>query len=315
MTETSTIYNTKIYNYADEGTGIRLWNNSNLLLDNVEIYNASDTAIHASRNATISNKGNGIIRISTTGDNRASISASGDSKVTLYNTHIENKKSSTSGVLVGDGSTISLTNSSISSVNNNTLISGAGNLEVSLNNVDLSKSKNQRISASSDLTVNIQNGTSFDGYTSQENDGSININLTKSSWNITKNSTLFSLSLNENSFLTFNCGNGDKFYYISAGSVFMDKSSQIRLDLDETKILSMISSGDEFQLFSGDLTNYDLSDIDMFNSDGSYKLTYEEGESGKGWFKLIGYDVVPEPSTSTMSLLGIMCIILRRRRV
>lgn len=95
----------------------------------------------------------------------------------------------------------------------------------------------------------------------------------------------------------------------------MDKSSQIRLDLDETKILSMISSGDEFQLFSGDLTNYDLSDIDMFNSDGSYKLTYEEGESGKGWFKLIGYDVVPEPSTSTMSLLGIMCIILRRRRV
>jgi PEP-CTERM putative exosortase interaction domain len=315
MTETSTIYNTKIYNYADEGTGIRLWNNSNLLLDNVEIYNASDTAIHASRNATISNKGNGIIRISTTGDNRASISASGDSKVTLYNTHIENKKSSTSGVLVGDSSTISLTNSSISSVNNNTLISGAGNLEVSLNNVDLSKSKNQRISASSDLTVNIQNGTSFDGYTSQENDGSININLTKSSWNITKNSTLFSLSLNENSFLTFNCGNGDKFYYISAGSVFMDKSSQIRLDLDETKILSMISSGDEFQLFSGDLTNYDLSDIDMFNSDGSYKLTYEEGESGKGWFKLIGYDVVPEPSTSTMSLLGIMCIILRRRRV
>ena len=243
MTETSTIYNTKIYNYADEGTGIRLWNNSNLLLDNVEIYNASDTAIHASRNATISNKGNGIIRISTTGDNRASISASGDSKVTLYNTHIENKKSSTSGVLVGDSSTISLTNSSISSVNNNTLISGAGNLEVSLNNVDLSKSKNQRISASSDLTVNIQNGTSFDGYTSQENDGSININLTKSSWNITKNSTLFSLSLNENSFLTFNCGNGDKFYYISAGSVFMDKSSQIRLDLDETKILSMISSG------------------------------------------------------------------------
>lgn len=168
MTETSTIYNTKIYNYADEGTGIRLWNNSNLLLDNVEIYNASDTAIHASRNATISNKGNGIIRISTTGDNRASISASGDSKVTLYNTHIENKKSSTSGVLVGDSSTISLTNSSISSVNNNTLISGAGNLEVSLNNVDLSKSKNQRISASSDLTVNIQNGTSFDGYTSQK---------------------------------------------------------------------------------------------------------------------------------------------------
>jgi len=315
MTETSTIYNTKIYNYADGGTGIRLWNNSNLLLDNVEIYNASDTAIHASRNATISNKGNGIIRISTTGDNRASISASGDSKVTLYNTHIENKKSSTSGVLVGDSSTISLTNSSISSVNNNTLISGAGNLEVSLNNVDLSKSKNQRISASSDLTVNIQNGTSFDGYTSQENDGSININLTKSSWNITKNSTLFSLSLNENSFLTFNCGNGDKFYYISAGSVFMDKSSQIRLDLDETKILSMISSGDEYQLFSGDLTNYDLSDIDMFNSDGSYKLTYEEGESGKGWFKLIGYSVVPEPSTSTMSLLGIMCIILRRRRV
>ena len=301
MTETSTIYNTKIYNYADGGTGIRLWNNSNLLLDNVEIYNASDTAIHASRNATISNKGNGIIRISTTGDNRASISASGDSKVTLYNTHIENKKSSTSGVLVGDSSTISLT--------------GAGNLEVSLNNVDLSKSKNQRISASSDLTVNIQNGTSFDGYTSQENDGSININLTKSSWNITKNSTLFSLSLNENSFLTFNFGNGDKFYYISASSVFMDKSSQIRLDLDETKILSMISSGDEFQLFSGDLTNYDLSDIDMFNSDRSYKLTYEEGESGKGWFKLIGYGVVPEPSTSTMSLLGIMCIILRRRRV
>lgn len=97
MTETSTIYNTKIYNYADEGTGIRLWNNSNLLLDNVEIYNASDTAIHASRNATISNKGNGIIRISTTGDNRASISASGDSKVTLYNTHIENKNP----VLVG----------------------------------------------------------------------------------------------------------------------------------------------------------------------------------------------------------------------
>ena len=126
---------------------------------------------------------------------------------------------------------------------------------------------------------------------------------------------MFSLSLNENSFLTFNCGNGDKFYYISAGSVFMDKSSQIRLDLDETKILSMISSGDEFQLFSGDLTNYNLSDIDMFNSDGSYKLTYEEGESGKGWFKLIGYGVVPEPSTSTMSLLGIMCIILRRRRV
>ena len=291
------------------------WNNSNLLLDNVEIYNASDTAIHASRNATISNKGNGIIRISTTGDNRASISASGDSKVTLYNTHIENKKSSTSGVLVGDSSTISLTNSSISSVNNNTLISGAGNLEVSLNNVDLSKSKNQRISASSDLTVNIQNGTSFDGYTSQENDGSININLTKSSWNITKNSNLFSLSLNENSFLTFNFGNGDKFYYISAGSVFMDKSSQIRLDLDETKILSMISSGDEFQLFSGDLTNYNLSDIDMFNSDGSYKLTYEEGESGKGWFKLIGYDVVPEPSTSTMSLLGIVCILLKRRRV
>ena len=217
--------------------------------------------------------------------------------------------------MVGDSSTISLTNSSISSVNNNTLISGAGNLEVSLNNVDLSKSKNQRISASSDLTVNIQNGTSFDGYTSQENDGSININLTKSSWNITKNSTFFSLSLNENSFLTFNCGNGDKFYYISAGSVFMDKSSQIRLDLDETKILSMISSGDEFQLFSGDLTNYDLSDIDMFNSDGSYKLTYEEGESGKGWFKLIGYDVVPEPSTSTMSLLGIVCILLKRRRV
>ena len=315
MTETSTIYNTKIYNYADGGTGIRLWNNSNLLLDNVEIYNASDTAIHASRNATISNKGNGIIRISTTGDNRASISASGDSKVTLYNTHIENKKSSTSGVLVGDSSTISLTNSSISSVNNNTLISGAGNLKVSLSNVDLSKSKNQRISASSDLTVNIQNGTSFDGYTSQENDGSININLTKSSWNITKNSTLFSLSLNENSFLTFNFGNGDKFYYISASSVFMDKSSQIRLDLDETKILSMISSGDEFQLFSGDLTNYNLSDIDMFNSDGSYKLTYEEGESGKGWFKLIGYGVVPEPSTSTMSLLGIMCILLKRRRV
>lgn len=70
MTETSTIYNTKIYNYADGGTGIRLWNNSNLLLDNVEIYNASDTAIYASRNATISNKGNGIIRISTTGDMR-----------------------------------------------------------------------------------------------------------------------------------------------------------------------------------------------------------------------------------------------------
>ena len=290
MTETSTIYNTKIYNYADGGTGIRLWNNSNLLLDNVEIYNASDTAIYASRNATISNKGNGIIRISTTGDNEASIFASRDSKVTLYNTHIENKKSSTSGVLVGDSSTISLTNSSISSVNNNTLISGSGNLEVSLSNVDLSKSKNQRISASSDLTVNIQNGTSFDGYTSQENDGSININL------------------------TFNFGNGDKFYYISASSVFMDKSSQIRLDLDETKILSMISSGDEFQLFSGDLTNYNLSDIDMFNSDGSYKLTYEEGESGKGWFKLIGYGVVPKPSTSTMSLLGIVCILLKRRR-
>lgn len=82
MTETSTIYNTKIYNYADGGTGIRLWNNSNLLLDNVEIYNASDTAIYASRNATISNKGNGIIRISTTGDNEASIFASRDSKVT-----------------------------------------------------------------------------------------------------------------------------------------------------------------------------------------------------------------------------------------
>lgn len=61
MTETSTIYNTKIYNYADEGTGIRLWNNSNLFLDNVEIYNASDTAIHASRNATISNKGKELL--------------------------------------------------------------------------------------------------------------------------------------------------------------------------------------------------------------------------------------------------------------
>lgn len=44
------------------------------------------------------------------------------------------------------------------------------------------------------------------------------------------------------------------------------------------------------------------------------QIATEYGESGKGWFKLIGYDVVPEPSTSTMSLLGIVCILLKRRR-
>lgn len=282
--------------------------------------------LSAKAGSTISNPDGKPVTINTDG-NGAALHSTGSSSINLSNTAITsaNNNSGTYGAIYaeGDNTSVSLTNSSIEHHGSAPLISGhnteAGAVShVTLNNVDLSKSTNQDIRLNADSTgttnVSITAGTGITGQVSTNgSDGNINLSLANTSWTVTQDSSLTDLWLDSQSSLTFQANGVNDFMDITAASVMLQAGALLKIDV--TDIEPLIDQ--QFQLFKGDLDTYELNNAAMVSADGRLLIEYEEGSNGKGWFVIKGYQVieeVPEPSTAGLAALPLTLLLFRRRR-
>lgn len=337
MASASYISNTQI-NAISTGNWIAngIFNDSNqtVALDNVNItvngHDEGGNGLSVYRGGSITNKGNG--QVSMTGG--GILASMGGGSVDLYNATITvtddppTSNTASNGVLgfmtIQKNSSISLTDSKINSLRGNILISEFFGMSASvtttanLDNVNLDDAKNQIISFySSTLTVNLSNGTNFDGYSRQlmMGTGSFDINITTgASWNVTQDSTTGqagSLSLGADSTISFVSTAGadtfaNDFTNIHSAATMLAEGSILRLD----KNAAAFEEGDIITLFTGASgASFTNNGALMMTADGQ-QLEYLDLDNGM--FQIIGF-LIPEPSTTTLGLAALGLLVFRRR--
>lgn len=350
------VTNTEIYNKGNGGRGIYndvvLFKSDALQLDNVNIHLSTTTAdgntgVGIYGSATNKGKGQVTITSDNSGTGVAISGGSAGSIVDLYNTTINVARTTTDqGILRSYGTTtISLTNSNISSSAGNTLISGLG--KVNLNNVKLGNAKNQKIyafgaaSTGDPLNINFSNGTKFDGYADIDSepfgDGDkpdysnsrVYISLTissNSSWNVTQNSVMGprhpavfnvnggSVIVDGTSRISFEELSSGTFTNITAATIALDAGAILMLGADAEAIQALIDGGNgkyNVTLFLTDNT-FSNEGVIMVTSD-NHILEYTTNNLGTYTLLNVLPASIPEPTTATLGLAAIGLFALRRR--
>lgn len=326
--QTSYISNTRIdltATWSQPGYGIHNISEQIVELDNVDIRinggSAGGVGLSAYGSGTINGRQVSITEGSIIAQGQGGIVDLHDSTISVMN-NPPSTETSMFGVLgflmTSQDSSISLTNSTISSLDGNNLVMevfGAGGTgTINLNNVNLDGAKNQIISYSTTLVINLSNGTNFDGHTSQymPGMGSLNLSITSgASWNVTQDSTTGlagSLSLGAGSTISFVSADGSTdFTNINSAAIMLAEGSILKLD----KNADAFNEGDIITLFTG-------ANGDTFTNNGAIIITADGQridylDLDNGSFQILGL-IIPEPSTVTLEFSALSLLALRRKR-
>lgn len=323
----SFISNTKFMTNGHSSTGMVATGGA-VSLDNVQFHLSSSLGkdmkgLNATSSAIVTNQGQRGVTITSdrNGSVLAAIWADDGGQVDLHDATIDiyQTRPDSGGVLHSClGAVITLTDSRIASSDGNTLIDthNVGTGTVNLHNVNLDRAKNQRIFSSDNgaiLQVNLSGDTHLDGYAvTGDAAATIHINLESgASWNVTEDSDLgfnSTLTLDGTSSISFVTDLSD-FTNINAAVVMLEAGAILQLDRNA----DTFETGDLVTLFSGamgdDFTNEGAL---LLTADG-YRIDYIDYDNGT--FEVRGVlRPIPEPATTTLGLLSLGFLAIRRKR-
>lgn len=163
---------------------------------------------------------------------------------------------------------------------------------------------------SSTIDLDFLNGSKWEGVARTAINGICNLKLYGTEWNMTSNSTLTNLLIDSFSTINFL----EMYSTISImenGSVSLAQGASIILDQD-------YSAGDIVKLFIlGNNVVWDngadFQNVQLVSTDQSFYYDYTDNKDGSFTIGL-KHLLIPEPTTATLSLLGFISIISRRRK-
>lgn len=138
----------------------------------------------------------------------------------------------------------------------------------------------------------------------------INLDLRdQSRWEILKNTMVNTLILQDDATLQFDLYSNQQVVVGVSDVLSLDYGTVIRLGLN----FDEIDQSEEMRLFvySGDESDYINNGFTMITKD-NVVMDYEEGLNGIGWYRFA--NIIPEPASTTLGLLGLLVFGMRRKR-